>query len=665
MRLIDVNAFLGREKFMEEGWWWQVNLQVEVLKFYDAQDLEYAILSHRWGDEVDYKEMVELTGLKKGERDKIRRRGGYQKVLNSCKQADNDGIEWLWVDTCCIDKKSSSELSEAINSMYQWYENSKICYAYLHDFDGKSLPTEPDNTRFPHSNGWPEWFSRGWTLQELIAPVKLQFVNARWQPIGDKESHASDLCKITRVPEAVFRDGLTSNRPCVAQIMSWAADRKTTRVEDQAYSLLGLLDVHMPMLYGEGKKAFQRLQLEIIRKSNDQSILAWDPNGRIEWTGTSVLADDPGYFRDCHDIEKMEPHEYMIHLQESLPDAEAHSFTVADERLGTFSVTNRGIQIWLAITPLDGCSSVFFRAGLACRRNWDWRPVTIDLAFWASNYWRYPRTTRAPKTFTQLEKLYLSYESQEYPDSTFEGLDKIRGTLISRGFAYCGSFPCMIPDNKDSITLSGINELHIAVYDKECSSPRARFAVVFGYSFGSEWLRVTQDEQEGVTWKEYAEKVYNQISVAGLHHTAHSTRDSPHIHLIGSEWSGWAVKLTGAKSEKSGKSASRKVIIDLFQCMDEDCDAQRGWGAIKGNGDIIRLLAKMTKRTPDLSGEILCDDQGTTESRVWGQPYQGIRAPDGTPVQLKGIGFSKDNSIEVPSDPRSLPAVDVCLVFFH
>ena len=87
--------------------------------------------------------------------------------------------------------------------------------------------------------------------------------------------------------------------------------------------------------------------------------------------------------------------------------------------------------------------------------------------------------------------------------------------------------------------------------------------------------------------------------------------------------------------------------------------------AIKGNGDIIRLLAKMTKRTPDLSGEILCDDQGTTESRVWGQPYQGIRAPDGTPVQLKGIGFSKDNSIEVPSDPRSLPAVDVCLVFFH
>ena len=141
--------------------------------------------------------------------------------------------------------------------------------------------------------------------------------------------------------------------PCVAQIMSWATDRKTTRVEDQAYSLLGLLDVHMPMLYGEGKKAFQRLQLEIIRKSNDQSILAWDPNGRIEWTGTSVLADDPGYFRDCHDIEKMEPHEYMIHLQESLPDAEAHSFTVADERLGTFSVTNRGIQIWLAITPRD------------------------------------------------------------------------------------------------------------------------------------------------------------------------------------------------------------------------------------------------------------------------------------------------------------------------
>ncbi|KIM60329.1 hypothetical protein SCLCIDRAFT_58566, partial [Scleroderma citrinum Foug A] len=226
----------------------------------------YAILSHRWGlKEVDYyNEIVDLMKMKKGERDEIRTRDGYQKILNSCKLAKTDRIDWLWVDTCCIDKRSSSEQSEAINSMYRWYENSKICYAYLHDFEGWSFPTKQNM-----------WFSRGWTLQELIAPRKLQFFNKQWKSIGTKRTHADDLNKVTRVPVDILMDGLTSNRPCVAQIMSWAASRKTTRIEDQAYSLLGLLDVNMPMLYGEGKEAFQRLQLEIIRKSNDQSIFAW------------------------------------------------------------------------------------------------------------------------------------------------------------------------------------------------------------------------------------------------------------------------------------------------------------------------------------------------------------------------------------------------------
>ncbi|KIM66406.1 hypothetical protein SCLCIDRAFT_58717, partial [Scleroderma citrinum Foug A] len=237
----------------------------------------YAILSHRWTrKEVNYVEITELEKMGREDRNEIRSRDGYQKILKSCEQARKDRYEWLWVDTCCIDKRSSAELSETINSMYRWYENSTVCYAYLHDVDGSSFPTECDTRRYlDRSNGWPEWFSRGWTLQEMIAPSDVKFFNKDWVRIGDKKTHAHTLAVITGVPEHILTDGLSSDRPCIAQIMSWAANRTTTRVEDRAYSLLGLLDVNMPMLYGEGKKAFHRLQLEIIRISNDQSIFAW------------------------------------------------------------------------------------------------------------------------------------------------------------------------------------------------------------------------------------------------------------------------------------------------------------------------------------------------------------------------------------------------------
>ena len=133
-------------------------------------ETNYAILSHRWNDtEVNYEEMVDLAKMERFKRDKIRERAGYKKILDTCRQARKDGYEWVWVDTCCIDKRSSAELSEAINSMYSWYGNAKTCYAYLHDADGSSFPTEKDDEKYP-SNGWPEWVSRGWTLQEMIAP---------------------------------------------------------------------------------------------------------------------------------------------------------------------------------------------------------------------------------------------------------------------------------------------------------------------------------------------------------------------------------------------------------------------------------------------------------------------------------------------------------------
>ncbi|KAI6027165.1 heterokaryon incompatibility protein-domain-containing protein, partial [Pisolithus marmoratus] len=228
----------------------------------------YAILSHRWvADEVGYTEMMKLPKME------VRGSAGYQKIVNSCHQAKIDGLKWLWVDTCCIDQRNSSELQAALTSMFGWYANSKTCYAYLHDVD--VFPTSPDTERLPRSRGWPEWFSRCWTLGEMIAPRNLRFFNRDWKPIGDKRTHASILEKITRVPSEILQDGLARYPPSIAQVMSWAADREATRIEDCAYSLMGLLGVNMPMFYGEGKEAFQRLQLAVMQKSNDQTIFAW------------------------------------------------------------------------------------------------------------------------------------------------------------------------------------------------------------------------------------------------------------------------------------------------------------------------------------------------------------------------------------------------------
>ncbi|KIM57281.1 hypothetical protein SCLCIDRAFT_1143588, partial [Scleroderma citrinum Foug A] len=157
--------------------------------------------------------------------------------------------------------------------MYQWYENSRICYVYLHDVHYPFFPTTLHNM-YHKSNGWPEWFSCGWTLQEMIVPRDVQFFNKDWHPISDKRSLSHILEHITGVPQHVLKEGLFSNCPCIAQIMSWAASQRMTRVEDRAYSLMGLLDMNMLMLYGEGK-VFHHLQLEIIHMLNDHSIFAW------------------------------------------------------------------------------------------------------------------------------------------------------------------------------------------------------------------------------------------------------------------------------------------------------------------------------------------------------------------------------------------------------
>jgi len=223
-----------------------VNTDTLKLEEFEGDIPLYAILSHRWGkDEVTFQDVQ--TG-------QAGKRGGYPKFEIACKTARFHGFDYIWNDTCCIDKTSSAELSESINSMYRWYQESGVCYAYLADVKSgvdcgykphKASPTWKDPC-FRNS----EWFGRGWTLQELIAPSAMIFYDHQWQDLGTKLGLCSIISEVTGIPEAILRGGPLSSAS-VAQKFSWAAARITTRIEDRAYSLMGLFGVNMPMLYGE------------------------------------------------------------------------------------------------------------------------------------------------------------------------------------------------------------------------------------------------------------------------------------------------------------------------------------------------------------------------------------------------------------------------------
>jgi len=222
----------------------------------------YAILSHTWGpDEVSYRDYVDGVGPS--------RRLGWAKVQDATKLANEEGFQHLWIDTCCIDKSSSAELSEAINSMFKWYRDAAICYAYLSDVTSSEDPML-EGSSFRRSR----WFTRGWTLQELLTPKELAFIGSDWVEIGTKRSLGTAVSSTTRIDVKAL-DKQSWPEYSIAQKMSWAVGRQTTRLEDEAYCLMGLFDVNLPMLYGEGRRAFIRLQQEILRQSNDQSLFTW------------------------------------------------------------------------------------------------------------------------------------------------------------------------------------------------------------------------------------------------------------------------------------------------------------------------------------------------------------------------------------------------------
>lgn len=286
-----------------------INTDTLQLKSFTGDRIpKYAILSHTWehDGEVSFQEM---TAINDRACNPTASTPGYRKIVGTCEKARSQGIAYAWVDTCCIDKTSSSELSEAINSMYRWYEKADLCYALLSDYDiGISTPhTASSETALTRCR----WFSRGWCLQELIAPRNLVFFDAKWNYIGSKVELSTLISKVTHVNEEVLIDSSLIRTIPVARRLSWAAERRTNREEDMAYCLLGVPDINMPMLYGEGVKAFTRLQEELVKASNDLSIFAFlhssinhdaRPSPNLLQTFCDLFATSPRDFLTCREL---------------------------------------------------------------------------------------------------------------------------------------------------------------------------------------------------------------------------------------------------------------------------------------------------------------------------------------------------------------------------
>ncbi|KAF3022505.1 hypothetical protein E8E14_011426 [Neopestalotiopsis sp. 37M] len=293
----------------------------------DETTTPYAILSHRWEEGQE----ISLSEMKPPIQRSVTRKSGYRKIKKACafalKVSREQGLgyflRYIWIDTCCIDKTSSAELSEAINSMYRWYEKAVICFAFLSDV---STVNDIDGERSELSRS--AWFTRGWTLQELLAPKEVIFLSSSWHMLGSRTGLCQQLSKITSIDSCYLNGEERFRSATIACRMSWAAKRTTKRPEDETYCLLGIFDVNMPLIYGEGLlKAFRRLQEEILRDTIDESIFAWWQEGDHKLEPCGILARTPRDFAHS-----------------------GHIIGLDDAELGSLDVTRRAIELQ-AITP--------------------------------------------------------------------------------------------------------------------------------------------------------------------------------------------------------------------------------------------------------------------------------------------------------------------------
>ncbi|KAL6709793.1 hypothetical protein ACN47E_001222 [Coniothyrium glycines] len=294
----------------------------------------YAILSHRWvGMEITFDQLPNHIAELKQAAEKQRMSPQLGKIRGACDLARGQGIRWMWIDTCCINKSSTVEETESINSMFKWYRDAKVCITYLFDVDSSSTLGPPtynaavQSKKTEHasqssqsvfqrvgSDRPSEWFSRGWTLQELLAPRVMQFYDRHWQYIGTKSDLAPELERITGIEVAYLTGAKHFRKACIATKLSWQAGRTTAREEDIAYSMLGIFNIIMTPQYGEGSRAFMRLQHALLTTTTDESLFAWrmpsptsgakydieadhDANwGADEW---GLLAPTPDWFAGC------------------------------------------------------------------------------------------------------------------------------------------------------------------------------------------------------------------------------------------------------------------------------------------------------------------------------------------------------------------------------
>ncbi|KAF1963104.1 HET-domain-containing protein [Byssothecium circinans] len=320
----------------------------------------YAILSHTWteGQEVTFQEMLDGTGQSKT---------GYEKIRFCGQRAASDGLRYFWVDTCCIDKSSSAELTEAINSMFRWYQKAERCYVYLPDVSTGSLD-DGEDTEF--ARRWKplfrrsRWFSRGWTLQELIAPASVEFFSKEGQLLGNKRTLEQTLHEITRIAVPALQGGKSLSRFSVKERMSWAKSRQTKRAEDKAYCLLGIFGIQMPLIYGEGQEsALVRLQRKIEKTLKDKP---WSKNEKERQLLLSSLRFDQldsrhaniknAHTKTCEWLLKQS--EYLDWLDPAKLD-QHHGFLWIKGNPGTgkstlmkyaFSTARRTMKDWIVIS---------------------------------------------------------------------------------------------------------------------------------------------------------------------------------------------------------------------------------------------------------------------------------------------------------------------------
>ena len=398
----------------------------------------------------------------------------------------------------------------------------------------------------------------------MIAPSIVQFFNENWQPIGDKQTIARTLAQITRVPEHILTGGLQSgNRPCVAQIVSWAANRTTSQEEDRAYSLMGLLDVNMPMLYGEGKKAFHRLQLELIRVSSDQSIFAWGHDAKNVRPG-NILADDPSFFEGC---SKMIPMDYDEFLK-LYPNYEK----ARDDTSRAFLITNNGIQICmpLGVYFLENEDSSVAKALLPCYSGPNaTEQVSINLIGKNdsdSTYYRYSSVSPLVLDAGSVKfcQVYLQYQDMRNDNVTFEIDDS---TIIENGFTCSNmSFQERTGNSLESLTASTSPSCQVKVY----TNGGVRFAVAFGQYFGQDWVHVIKSPPAVLDMKDLMFRGQELIPfmrhVPLLRGRTPMEHDCIWVHQFGLPGSTWIVETS--RMTKLTKTNIRIRIIETF--LDSD-----------------------------------------------------------------------------------------------